>query len=199
MVLHIDGYQAGKDSGFEGSSHYLITCCSMCTFAAMEPVTNTNAATYASAIMKIILHFGFCHTCILNKDSKCFGVCWEALGLLQINCHVLSSGNHNPMMVERLSCYLNKGLQIMMNEQDSNLIALEAILLLIYAWNSCPVTGTDISRCMVAIRQEFSFPIDFSTSKHTELYSTPGTVESYSRQLASHLSSCCKIAKFLVQ
>jgi hypothetical protein len=123
----------------------------MCTSAAMEPVTNTNVTIYALAIMKIILHFGFCHTCILDKDSKFWGVCREALNLLQINCHVLSSGNHNPMLVERLNCYLNKGLWIMTNEWDSNCITLESILLLIYAWNSCPVPGMDISRCMVAI------------------------------------------------
>ncbi len=49
LVLHIDGYQAGKESGFEGSSHYLIACCGMCTFAVMEPVTNANATSYASA------------------------------------------------------------------------------------------------------------------------------------------------------
>ncbi len=111
MVLHINGYQAGRESGFEGSSHYLIACCGMCTFAVMESVANANSTTYASAIMKIILlGFGFCHTCIFDKDSKFFGVCREAIDLLQINCHVLSSGNHNPMLVERLNCYLNEGL-----------------------------------------------------------------------------------------
>jgi hypothetical protein len=143
MVLHIDGYQAGKESGFEGSSYYLIACCGMCTFAVMEPVANANSTTCSSAIMKIILQFGFCHTCVLDKDSKFFGVCREAMDLLQINCHFLSGGNHNPMLMERLKRYLNEGLQIMANERNSNCIALEAILLLIYTWNSCPVPGTD--------------------------------------------------------
>jgi hypothetical protein len=69
----------------------------------MEPVTNANATTYAATIMKIILQYGFCHTCILDKDSKFFGVCWEALDLLKINCHVLSGRNHNPMLVEQLN------------------------------------------------------------------------------------------------
>ncbi len=94
--------------------------------------------------MKIILCFGFCHTCVLDKDSKFFGVCREALNLLQINCHVLSGGNHNPMLFKRLNQYLNEGLQIMTNKRDSNGIVLEAVLLLIYAWNSCPVPSTDI-------------------------------------------------------
>jgi hypothetical protein len=185
MVLHVDGYQAGKESGFEGSSHYFVACCGMCTFAAMEPITNANPTTYASGIMKIILRYGFCHTVVLDKDRKFFGVCREALNLLNINCHVLSGGNHNPMIVERINRYLlNQGLCIMCNERDSNRVALEAILLLIYAWNSCPVPGTNISRSMVAVGHKFAFPIDFSAGKHAELYSAPGTVESYSKELA---------------
>jgi hypothetical protein len=103
MVLHIDGYQVGAASGFEGSSHYLIACCGMCMFAAMKPVANANATTYAATIMKIILCFGFCHTCILDKDGKVLGVCQEAMNLLQIKCHILRGRNHNPMLVTRLN------------------------------------------------------------------------------------------------
>jgi hypothetical protein len=198
LVLHIDGYQAGKESGLEGSLHYLVTCCGMCTFAAMEPVSTANATTNASAIMKIMLQFGFCHTCVLDKDSKFYGVCRKALSLLKVN-HVLSGGNHNPMIVEHLNRYLNAGLRIMKNKCDSTCIALEAILLLIYAWNLCPVPGTDTSRSMVAIGHEFAFPIEFSTGKHAKLYSMPGTVESYSQELATRLSSCREIANLLVR
>jgi hypothetical protein len=97
----------------------------------MEPVANANSTTYATAIMKTILQFGFCHTCVLDKDSKFFGICHKALDLLQINCHILSGGNHNPKLVKHLNWYLNEGLCVIANKQDSNRIALEAILLLI--------------------------------------------------------------------
>jgi len=117
--------------------------------------------------MKILLCYGFCHTVVLDKDSKFFGVCREAIDLLKINCHVLSSANHNPMIVERVNRYLTKGLKIMCNERDSVRVALEAILLLLYAWNSCPVPGTDISRSLVAVSREFTFPIDFAWSSRT--------------------------------
>jgi hypothetical protein len=63
--------------------------------------------------------------------------------------------NHNLMMVECINCYLNKGLKIMANEQGTNRIAMEAILLLPYAWNSAPIPGTNLSRCFVALGQEF--------------------------------------------
>jgi hypothetical protein len=186
MVLHIDAYQAGAVKGFEGSEVYLIACCGMCSFAAMEPVSNASTKTFASALMRIILRYGFCHTVVLDKDSKFMGVFKESLGLLKINYHVLSGDNHNPMLVERINQYLNEGLCIMTNERDSIRIALEAILLFIYAWNSCPVPGTDIS-------------LKFSAGTHAELTSAPGAVASYSCDLAERLDACQDIAKLLVR
>jgi hypothetical protein len=132
----------------------------------MEPVANPPATMFASAIMKIQLRYGFFHTLVLDKDSKFFSVCPKALDLLQINCHVLFGGNHNPMLVKRVNQYINKGLKIMTNEQESIWVALAAILLLIYAWNSCLIPGTDISRSLIAVGREFAFPIDYSAGKH---------------------------------
>jgi hypothetical protein len=43
------------------------------------------------------------------------------------------------MMVECVKQYLTKGLKIMSNECDSVHMALKAILLLLYAWNSSPI------------------------------------------------------------
>jgi hypothetical protein len=119
LVMHFDVYAAGKHAGFEGSDSYLIGCCGMTNFACMEPAMNPSAATFASAIMKMLLPYGFCHTAVMDKDSKFFGVCREALDLLQINCHILSSANHNPMLVEQINRYLNKGLRIMCNKSNS--------------------------------------------------------------------------------
>jgi hypothetical protein len=102
MVLHVDAYMADAHSGFEGSKTYIIACCGMCMFGALEPVTGANATTFTSAIMKIQLRYGLCHTIVLDKDSKFFGVCREALDLLKINCHILSGNNHNPMLAKRI-------------------------------------------------------------------------------------------------
>ena len=197
MVLHFDTYVAGKHAGFKGLDAYLIGACGMCGFACMEPITNPSATTFASAIMRILLRYGFCHTAVLDKDSKFFGICCEALDLLQNHCHILSGSNHNPMLVEQINQYLNKGLQVMCNERNTVRVALEAILL--YAWNSCPVPGTDISRSLVAVGHEFAFPMDFSSGKHWELMSSASTVVSYSKELATRLSACHKVAELLVE
>jgi hypothetical protein len=199
LVMHFDAYSAGKHSGFEGSEVYLIGCCGMCGFTCMEHVANPSATTFASAIMKIQLRYRFCHTLVLDKDSKFFGVCREVLDLLQINCHVCSGGNHNPMLVERVDRYINKGLKIMTNKRGSIRVALGAILLLIYAWNSCPIPGMDISRSLVAVGREFAFPIDYSAGKHWELVSSSSMVTSYSKDLAMRLTACCAIAELLVK
>ncbi len=102
-------------------------------------------------------------------------------------------------MVKRINQYLTKGLKIMTNERDFVRIALEAILLLLYAWNSCPIPRMDISRSLIAIGHEFAFPIDYSINKHWELTSSPSSVESYVKDLAVHLSALHKVAQLLVQ
>jgi hypothetical protein len=77
----------------------------------------------------------------------------------------------------------------MTNERDSVRVAMEAILLLLYAWNSAPIPGTDLLQCFIALGRKFQFPINFSANKHFELTSTPSTIALYSRKLATHLSA----------
>jgi hypothetical protein len=91
----------------------------MTGFAVMEPIKHTMSTTFASALMKVQLRFGLCHTIVLNKDTKFFGTFKEACDLLQLNHHV-PTYNHNLMMVGCINCYLNKGLKIMANEQGTN-------------------------------------------------------------------------------
>ncbi len=196
-MLFVDGYSAGKHFGFKGSEVYLIAACGMTGFAVMEPIQHVTSPSFALGIMKIQLPFGLCHTIMLDKDSKFFGVFKEAVDLLQINGHVFSGGNYNGMLVKLVNRYLNKGLKIMTNERDFVRVAMEAILLLLYAWNSTHIPGKDISRCFVALGREFQFPINFSADKHSELTSTPASVATYLCDLATHLSALRKIATLL--
>jgi hypothetical protein len=132
-VLFVDAYKAGNHASFKGDKAYIISCCGITGFVAMEPIKHATSQTFALAVMKIQLRFGLCHTIILDKDSKFFGAFKEACDLLQINWHVLSGGNHNLMLVERVNRYLNKGPKVMTNQRGSVCIAMEAILLLLYA------------------------------------------------------------------
>jgi hypothetical protein len=199
LIMNFDAYATGKHTGFKGSDSYLIGYCGMTSFSCMEPVTNPSAATFALGVMKMLLQYGFCHTVVLNKDSKFFGVGREVLDLLQIDCHILSSANHNPMLIKHINCYLNKRLRIMCNKHNSVWVALEAILLFLYAWSSCPVPGTNIPCSLVAVGHKFAFLIDFLCGKHWELTLTPNTFISYPKELAMRLSACRKVAAYLVE
>ncbi len=102
-------------------------------------------------------------------------------------------------MVKHVNRYLTKGLKIMTNERDSVHVALKAILLLLYAWNSCPIPGTDIYCSLVAAGREFAFPIDYSPNKHWELRSSSSSIASFSRDLATRLFALREDAHLLVQ
>ena len=199
LVLHVDGYQAGSHASFEGDNCYLVVGCGMSSFAACEPVRKADSTNFASALMKIMLRYGISHTLILDKDSKFLKVFKEVVELLKLNSHVLSSENHDGMIVERINRYLNKGLKILCNERDSVRVAAEALLLLIYAWNSAPIPGTDISRSLVVTGREFSFPIDFSAEKHLELTSSPDSVSNFAKDQAKLLAASRGVAKVLLE
>jgi hypothetical protein len=59
------------------------------------------------------------------------------------------------MLVDQVNRYLSMGLKIMMNKGGLVWVVMEAILLLLYAWNSAPIPGTDLLHCFVALGQEF--------------------------------------------
>jgi hypothetical protein len=199
MVLHVDGYQAGAAATFDGDSMFLVCACGMTSFGVLEPVKSKDAKGFAASLMRVLLRFGLCHTLVLDKDSKFFGVFREVVDLLNLNYHVLSSENHDAMLVERLNRFLNKGLKVMTNERDSVRIATEALLLLIYAWNSAPVIGTDLPRSLIVTGRVFSFPIDFSVSKHLDLTSSPAAVQSYAKDQATLLSASRDIYRVLIE
>ncbi len=87
----------------------------------------------------------------------------------------------------------------MTNERYLVQVKMEAILLLLYAWNCAPIPGTNLSQSFIALGREFQFPIDFSAKKHYKLSSTPSTITVYSQELATWLSALRKVAKLLVK
>ena len=92
--------------------------------------------------------------------------------LLDLNIHTMSGRNHDPVLIKRVNNYLNKRLKIFTQEQGTSAVNQDAILLLIYAWNSCAVSLANISRAMVVSGRKFSFPIDFSHNKAVQLTGT---------------------------
>ena len=164
-VLHIEGYTVCANINFDGDKGFLVAACGMCTFAVAKPVTNLSAMVYAQALLMSMLRFGLAHTIVLDTDKKFYNTFRQMCELLRLNVHTISRENHDPMVVERVNSYLNKGFKIFTQEQGTSAISWEAVLLLIYAWNSCSVPLTNISRAMVVTGRGFSFLNDFSHEK----------------------------------
>ena len=198
-VLHVDGYQVGTDVNFSGDRCFLVACCGMCTFAAAEPVAKANSTNYAQALVMTMLRYGIAHTIVLDKDSKFYATFRQTCELLQLNAHTISGGNHNPMIVERINRYYNKGLKIFTNERDSTSVSREGIMLLTYAWNASPVPMTDISRSMIVCGRDFAFPIDYSHDKASRLTGDAKWADTFAAKQAKLLLHSREIAKLIIQ
>ena len=105
---------------------------------------------------------------------------------------------HDGMIVERINRFLNSSLTIFCNEHGANIVALEGILMALYAWNSAPVVGTDISRSLIVVGREFQFPIDFSADMHHVLTSNPAKFNYFASDQAILLSCCREVARELI-
>ena len=175
-VVHADVYTVGTELGFSGHRNFMVIVCGMCTFAVWEPLKQMNSTTFADAIMKILLQFGLSHTIIIDKDSKFKAVFEETMLLLKINLHIASGGHHDPILTERLFKYVNKALRVIHNALGTNRSTTQSLALTLYAYNSAPVTGTDISRSLVCTGREFHFPIDYEKNDFTNLISNVNSV-----------------------
>ena len=72
----------------------------MTDFVICKPTAEQTAAAFASALIKIWPRFGFSHKIVVDKSSAFLGVFAATAALLNINIHVLSGENHDPMIVE---------------------------------------------------------------------------------------------------
>jgi len=132
-VMFVDIYAAGAEFNFLRTKHYLIAACRMTAFAVCEDTAEANSTAFAQVMMKVWLRFGFSPMIVVDKASTFLSVFAATAALLKINIHVLSGGNHDPMVIERVNRYLNKCLKIFTNECGSNRVALEGTLMLLYA------------------------------------------------------------------
>ena len=126
-VLHVDDFTVGASINYTGDKSFLVAACVMCTFAVADPVPESNWTTYAQALSMIMLRFRLAHTIVLDKDSKFYAVFSQSCLLLDLYVHTISSENHDAIIVERVSRYLNKGLKIFTQNRGTPSVSREAI------------------------------------------------------------------------
>jgi hypothetical protein len=112
-----------------------------------------NSTTFARSVYRIILRYGLAQIIITDPDSKFKGEFKTAFKTLKIDHHLISKGNHNAVAVERFNRFLHAGLRVFNNNRDSDRVFVEGSETLAYAWNSCPVLGTDLSRSLLVTGQ----------------------------------------------
>ena len=71
-------------------------------------------------------------------------------------------------------------------------------MLTIYAWNSAPITGTDLSRSLLTVGREFHFPIDFTSNAHITYNVDITHVKSFADDLTDLLYKCHEVYKHLI-
>jgi hypothetical protein len=159
QAVHADAWVPGKTMLFDGYISLMIVVCHMTGFAAIEPVKEMNSASFAKPVYTSLLRYGLSHTVITNPDSKFKGQFKEAFLVLKIHHHLSARGHHDAILAERFNQFLNAGLRVFNNDRETNRVFLEGAQTLTYAWNSCPVHGTDLSRSLLTVGREFHFPI----------------------------------------
>ena len=69
---------------------------------------------------------------------------------------------------------------------------------LAYAWNTAPVSGTDISRSLLVTGREWNFPIDINNSFQHTFEVEPSTVKDYAHQLLPLLEKNREVYRHLI-
>eukprot|EP00957_Ditylum_brightwellii_P201133 15324196-Ditylum_brightwellii.AAC.1 len=109
-----------------------------------------------------------------------------------------SKGNHNAVMVERFNVFLNSSLTAFTNDRQTNRSFVDGAHLSVYAWNLAPVVGTDISRSLLVVGREYSFPIDYTSRSELSFNVTPSDAMSYANEMLNLLHKCRFIFKMLI-
>jgi hypothetical protein len=138
------------------------------------------------------------HLIITDPDSKFKGEFKEMTKLLKLKHHLVARGNHNAIFVERFNRFLNSGLRVFNNDRGTNRVFVEGAMTLCYAWNSCPVTTTDLSRSLLTVGREFQFPIDFTSRYHISYDMDEKVVRKYAYKLCDLMIKSREIYEILI-
>ena len=198
-TIHADLWQPGRQTGYEGDTALMVIVCHMTTFVAIEPVKQLSSKSFSKAVYKIMMRYGLASLIVTDPDSKFRGEFKAMCELLQIPHHLSAKGNHNAIIVERFNKFLNSGMRIFNTERGTNRVFLEAAETLCYAWNSAPVSGTDLSRSLLVVGREFKFPIDIVNNKHITFNMEEPNIRTFAQDLTSLLSKCQEIYKILIE
>jgi hypothetical protein len=77
-------------------------------------------------------------------------------------------------------------------------VFVEGAQTLTYAWNSCPVIGTDLSQSLLTVGREFHFPIDFETNRQVPYNISDGEKKLFADNLTDLLLKSREVYLLLI-
>ena len=197
-TIHADCYEPGKTESFDGVIALMVVLDHLTGFVAIEKLRVKNATSFAAAIYKVLLRYGMAQLLVTDADSKFKGEFKIVAEILKITHHPVARGNHDPVLVKKFNRMLKSSLTIFTNDRKRTRVFVEGALMTAYAWNSAPVAGTNLSRSLVVLGQEFEFPIDFKTRQHLTFSTDPANIQSYAENVLELLEKSREVFKVLI-
>jgi len=210
FILHVDLWEPGRVTktstptpSHDGPTHILAAMCDLTGFVLCSDIKNPNAASLAQLFMKdMLLKVGLCGMVVVDADSKFCAAFEDMCSALGLRFHAIARGNHQALSVERFFRVLNKSVTIA--AADRNIaprhVFVQAAGCTAYAWNSSPIDGTDILRCVAALGREFKFPLDIELmAAPTMVHGDTAHVHNYLRLAQSQSTFSTEILKILTQ
>ena len=146
-----------------------------------------NDTEFSRAIYIFQMCYEFSYLVITDTDSNSKRWFSRSVELIKIKHHVYDKGNHNKITVESSKFSLNSSVMVFNNERKSNGFFLEGEIIIVWAWNSTSVAGTDIRRLLLVFGKEFHLPIDFISRDHIAFSNSPSDINYYAFNLVEQL------------
>lgn len=165
-VIFLDIWSPGDIMDKGGTTKVLTMIDCMTSFAMVAFLQgDINAENVANATLSsFFIAVGLPRLIIVDADNIFAGVFKQLFQLLMIPIHQVSRENHKAIRNERFHRYLNKVQRINTADTGSLFRWKQGVLFSVYAWNASPIDGTDISRSLVTISRDFTFPIDIEST-----------------------------------
>ncbi len=198
-TIHVDAYVPGKTESIAGGEEGLIVSVDHMTgFVAGTEYYEANGKEFARAVYKSMLRYGLAAIIVTDADSK-FGKEFDDMcNILKVKHITAARGHHDTIIVERFNRFLNSALIIFCSDRDSMRVFIEGALTAMYAWNSAPVAGTDLSRSLLVTGREFKFPIDFQNRRHITTTSSESDITSFADVTLELMAKCREVFKTLI-
>ena len=91
------------------------------------------------------------HLVVIDDGTPFKADCVTMCQAYNPNYDVLTNRNHKGLSVEHFYRFLNKSVNIAVEERGTNDIFVPTSIVAAYVWNSAPIDGTDIIRCVPTI------------------------------------------------